>query len=106
VQIVIAQEDYEIDLMTLISSTQKITSLEVSPVRWRAERFSEEISFEYSRLQSEEILLRKELQYLAVDLSTGNTDVSICLDIALEDADKIFTNRSMHKYSCPFLTSL
>ena len=90
------QEIFDHDIMTLIYTTEKVINLEVSPLRWRVQGFSDEIDSEYSRLDSEEALLRRALQYLAVDISGNAADVSICLDIALEDADRIFANRSKY----------
>ena len=51
---------------------------------------------ETQTLEEEEADLRRKLQELAVQISNGN-DVTICLDIALDDVERIFKNRRMYE---------
>ena len=48
---------------------------------------------EFVTLEAERADLIQELYELALDLSPNGTDVSICLDIALEDVERISKNR-------------
>ena len=64
----------------------------ISPLIYRIQVFDNGFIDEAKRLETEEADLRKELEELAMYLSDGQ-DVTICLDIAPEDADDIFQNR-------------
>jgi hypothetical protein len=60
------------------------------------EAFVNTYAEETRTLEEEEADLRRKLQELAVQISNGN-DVTICLDIALEDDERIFKNRGMYE---------
>ena len=65
----------------------------VNPLLARITTFSEKFVEEENTLETEQADLRTELQELAIRLSDGK-DVTICLQIALEDDERIYQNRS------------
>ena len=66
----------------------------IDPLVEKMMDFGDNLVVESKLLETEESDLRRELQELAIYLSDGQ-DVTICLDIALEDSDDIFQNRGL-----------
>ena len=81
--------------MDLIRQTVYFVDIYLTPLTGRVSSFNVEVGNEYQRLETEKSDLREQLQLLAIELKPEDADVSICLDIALEDVDGIFTNRGM-----------
>jgi hypothetical protein len=55
------------------------------PLTIRQQQVEEVISEENKQLETHKSNLREEMQQLALDLSGDGVDVTVCLDIALED---------------------
>ena len=68
----------------------------IYPLSARISAFDKTFSEETQTLQAEQADLRRKLQELAVQISNGN-DATICLDIALDDVERIFKNRGMYE---------
>ena len=49
------------------------------------------------QLQEEYTTLREELENMTLQLSDGKLNVSLCLNIALEDAYRIYQDRGTYK---------
>ena len=92
-QLVFSQEITEQDVLDLINQTNEEIEQYILPLTTRMQAFGSEIGNEARRLATERDDLRQELRLLAVDLNTNNLDVSVCLDIALDDVDKAFGQR-------------
>ena len=85
-------QDPEKDLLDLIEQSVAYTYQYTTPLGCRMASFSRSLSSEASHLQYEELELKRRLRELALQISNGQ-DVSLCLEIALEDADRIFDDR-------------
>jgi hypothetical protein len=85
-------QDPEQVLLDLIAQANADKSGYINPLVDRMIAFGNSFAEEDSLLQTGADDLRRELQELAMQLSNGQ-DVTICSDIALEDAERIFTDR-------------
>ena len=81
------------EITNMIHLTEKLINLQVYPFFCRVDAFSEGVALEFSRLETDQADLREELRYLALELYTNETDVTICLDIALENVTASLTQR-------------
>ena len=71
----------------LITQTRQEIAEYIFHLEAGVQTFSDEVQYEYNRLQDG----RDDLESFTVELNSENSDVSICLGIALEDGEKIFT---------------
>ena len=70
----------------------------IVPLAERVGAYDNMIAYEDGRLNAEWEALRLDLQNLALELNKNGSDVSICLDIALEDLERIFTDRGNYSF--------
>ena len=82
----------EQDLLDLIDQANANMNQYTNPLVARMVAFGNSFGEEDQLLQTEANDLRRELEELAVQNSNGK-DVTICLQIALEDAERIFADR-------------
>ena len=91
-------QDLEQELLETIEQAISYLDLNVVPLELRMQGFSRTFGNEVRQLQVETIELRRQLQELAVQNSDGQ-DVSLCLEIAVEDADHIITERGEYIFA-------
>ena len=92
-------QDAEQELLDLIDQANEEMDEYMYPLVARSVAFSNSLVDESKLLQEEEDDLRRELEELAVQNSNGQ-DVTICLQIALEDADRISRDRGIYLFIC------
>ena len=91
-------QDLELELLDLTQMVIVYVDQNIVPLELRMNDFSRSFSNEAHQLQVELLELRRQLQELAVQNSDGQ-DVSLCLEIAVEDTDEIIAERSEYIFA-------
>ena len=99
VQVATCQQIVEQDIRDLISVMTEEQEDYIAPLLEKIDVYSSMIGDEVRLLDEARTELTRDLQYLALELNTQGVDVSICLDIATEDLERIFTDRCTYAFT-------
>ena len=91
-------QDLEQELLDTIEQAISYLDLNVIPLECRMQGFSGIFNNEVHQMQAERLDLRRQLEELAVENSNGQ-DISICLEIAVQDSDGIIAERGEYIFA-------